>query len=310
MTAAGKIFEKQDVTTRKEQKKLGVNFAELKAGGFIKQNKKNLFTVRLRIPGGRLSLERLKKIVEIAQKYSRADFVHLSTRQSLEIISVHINDFNEVKKKLKKIGQDTASCGPRVRVPTACGGCEYNARGIIDAQAMAVAADKKFFGIPTVHGKFKISFAGCHSDCTRAKNADIGFVGEVEPKWDEKKCIGCGLCAKACLERAIVSEKETGQPVYTLSKCIFCGDCIKTCPTSAWHHGRVGCGLYVGGRWGRHPRMADFISHLFPLKNIMPVIRRTIEWYIKNGQKRERIGNTIDRVGIKNYKESIGGLIV
>ncbi|MDO8733651.1 MAG: 4Fe-4S binding protein, partial [Elusimicrobiota bacterium] len=291
--------------TKKQQKKLNVNFAELKAGGFIKQNKKDLFTVRLRIPGGRMPVNRLKKIIKIAQKYGKADFVHLTTRQSLEIISVDICDFNRLKKELKKIGQETASCGPRVRVATGCGGCEYNARGIIDAQKLASEVDKKFFGIPTVHGKFKISFAGCPSDCTRAKGADIGFVGEIEPEWAEKKCIGCGLCAKACLEGAIVSDGKTGKPNYDYSKCIFCGDCVKVCPTSAWYSGRIGCGIYVGGRWGRHPRMADLITHLFPVKNIIPIIKRTIDWFIKNGKIRERIGNTIDRVGLKKYKNDM-----
>lgn len=298
-----KIFDKLDVKTKKEQKKLNVNFDQLKAGGFIKQNKKDLFTVRLRVPGGRMPINRLAKIVKIAKKYSKADFVHLTTRQSLEIISVNIHNLDKLKNELKKIGQRIASCGPRVRVATGCGGCEYNARGIIDAQKLAITVDKKFFGIPTVHGKFKISFAGCPADCTRAKGADIGFVGEVEPKLDEQKCITCGLCAKACLEDAIVQDGKTGLPIYYRMKCIFCGDCIKVCPTSAWYQNRIGCGLYVGGRWGRHPRMANLITHLFPLKNIIPAIKRTIEWYIKNGTTRERIGNTIDRLGLTEYKK-------
>lgn len=302
-------FDRLDIKNKKEQKKMNVDFAELKSGGFIKQNKKDLFTVRLRIPGGRMPIGRLNEIIKIARKYGKANFVHLTTRQSLEIISVNINDFNELKSELKKIGQQTASCGPRVRVATGCGGCEYNARGIIDAQKLSEEVDKKFFGIQTVHGKFKISFAGCPSDCTRAKDADIGFVGEVEPKWNEKKCIGCGLCAKACLENAIVPEYKTGRPVYTVSRCIFCGDCIKICPTSAWRESHVGCGLYVGGKWGRHPRIADLIIHLFPLKNVRTVIKKTINWYIKNGKKRERIGNTIDRLGIKKYKNEIEELL-
>lgn len=302
-------FDRLDIKNKKEQKNLNVNFAELKAGGYIKQNKKDLFTVRLRIPGGRMPVSRLEKIVKIAKKFGKADFVHLTTRQSLEIISVDIGNFSKLKNELKKIGQATASCGPRVRVATGCGGCEYNARGIIDAQKLSGSADKKYFGIPTVHGKFKISFAGCPSDCTRAKGTDIGFIGEVEPKWSSTKCIGCGLCAKACLEGAIVSDKKTGKPVYDISKCIFCGDCIKVCPTSSWHSGRIGCGLYVGGRWGRHPRMADFITHLFPVKNVTAVIKKTIDWYIENGKMRERIGNSIDRLGIEKYRNKIEELL-
>ena len=39
-----------------------VDLNELKTGGFIKQNQKDLFTVRLRVPGGRLDIDRMAKI--------------------------------------------------------------------------------------------------------------------------------------------------------------------------------------------------------------------------------------------------------
>ena len=39
-----------------------VDFNDLKSGGFIKQRQKDLFTVRLRCPGGRLSTDKLVEI--------------------------------------------------------------------------------------------------------------------------------------------------------------------------------------------------------------------------------------------------------
>jgi dissimilatory sulfite reductase (desulfoviridin) alpha/beta subunit len=45
-----------------EKKSTAVDLKNLKAGGFIKEREKDLFTVRLRVPGGRLTVERLKKI--------------------------------------------------------------------------------------------------------------------------------------------------------------------------------------------------------------------------------------------------------
>ncbi len=41
--------------------KTEIDLKKLKAGGFIKERGKDLFTVRLRIPGGRLLVERLKR---------------------------------------------------------------------------------------------------------------------------------------------------------------------------------------------------------------------------------------------------------
>ena len=129
-----------------EDKTTKLNLAEMKSGGLIKQRQKDLFTVRLRVPGGRLSLEKMKKIVEVAEKYG-ADYVHLSVRQSVEIPYVNIKDIDNLRKELEEFGQKIASCGPRVRVPTACSGCEYNPNGLMDVQKWCMAIDEKFFGL-------------------------------------------------------------------------------------------------------------------------------------------------------------------
>ncbi|MEW5954450.1 MAG: NADH-ubiquinone oxidoreductase-F iron-sulfur binding region domain-containing protein [Bacillota bacterium] len=50
---------------------------------------------------------------------------------------------------------------------------------------------------------------------------------------DEDKCIACGICAKACVADAIISEKK-GQPYFIdRQKCLKCGACVATCPKDA-----------------------------------------------------------------------------
>src|SRR3990170_6584387 len=131
------------VPLKKEGQEVKVDFNDLKSGGFIKQKQKDLFTVRLRCPGGRLTTEKLVEISKLAHKYSKKGVIHLSYRQSLEILYVDYKDFNDLVAELEKIGQKVASCGPRVRVPTACGGCEYNPNGLTDTQKMAEMVDQK-----------------------------------------------------------------------------------------------------------------------------------------------------------------------
>ncbi len=282
-----------------------VDLNELKSGGFIKQTQKDLFTVRLRLPGGRLTLDKMVKIAEVAKKYSRMGYCHLSFRQSVEIIGVHIDDFDAVVSELAEVDQPIASCGPRVRVPTACGGCEYNPKGIMDAQKKALEVDKKFFGM-TCHHKFKISFSGCPIDCARTDGMDLGFQGVVEPIWEEDPCTGCTLCEKACLEGAIVAA-EDGKPIFYREKCVYCGDCIKACPTDAWTAKRKGWAVRVGGKHGRHPRNGDDIMLFLPDEKVLDFIGKTLDWYKKNGKRAERIGKTIDRVGLEKFKNEVAG---
>lgn len=277
-----------------------VDFNDLKSGGFIKQRQKDLFTVRLRCPGGRLSTEKLLEISKIAHKYSKKGVVHFSFRQSLEILYVDYKEFSNVVAELEKIGQKVASCGPRVRVPTACGGCEYNPNGLTDTQKMADMVDKTFFGTPTPH-KFKTSFSGCPIDCARTKEMDMGFQGVVDPAWDEEPCTGCTICSEACKEDAIASDPDTGKPIFDPVKCLFCGDCIRACPTEAWKPKRYGHIVRIGGKHGRHPMEAVEVCHFLPDEKVADAIKMTIDWYNANGKRGERIGNALKRVGLANY---------
>jgi len=294
----------EDNTTKVSVKLEGVekkvDFNDLKSGGFIKQRQRDLFAVRLRCPGGRLTTKKLVEIAKLADKYSKKGVVHFSFRQSLEILYVDYKDFNALVADLEKIGQKVASCGPRVRVPTACGGCEYNPNGLTDTQKMAEMVDQKFFGTPTPH-KFKTSFSGCPIDCARTKEMDLGFQGVVDPLWEEDLCTGCTICAQACKEDAIVSDPDSGKPIFDPMKCIFCGDCIRACPTESWKPKRYGHIVRIGGKHGRHPMEAIEVCKFLPDEKVADAIQKTIEWYNANGKRGERLGNTIKRVGMKSY---------
>ncbi len=280
-----------------------IDFNELKSGGFIKQRQKDKFTVRCRVPGGRLPIEKLKKIAEVAERYGK-DYVHFSVRQSIEIPYVDYKDFNEAVKELKEVNQLVASCGARVRVPTACSGCEYNPKGLIPTQELAEMVDKKFFGLQTNH-KFKMGFSGCPIDCMRTTESDLGFQGAIYPEWNKDKCTGCTICSIACLEGAITPEPESGRPIFDESKCLYCADCIRACPTKAWVEGKVGCIIRIGGRHGRHPIQGTVVAKLVNIEDIPAVIEKTLEWYKKvgEGKGRVRTGQLIMEVGIDNYME-------
>lgn len=286
----------------KESRQLHLNFDELKSGGFIKQVQKNLFTVRLRCPGGKVTSERMNKAAEIAEKYGRGE-VHISVRQSIEVPYVSYEHFNAVVGELKDIEWSVASCGPRVRVPTACAGCTYNPNGITDTQAVCAEIDKRYFGTPTGHHKFKMSLSGCPIDCFRTREMDLGFQGMMEPGLVAENCTSCGLCVKGCEDGAL--RMENGIPVRDWSKCVFCGDCVKVCPSDAMVSKRIGWLARVGGKHGKHPYTAYEVANFLTDHQVYTLIEKTVEWYQKNGSGRERIGAAIERVGLERYIDEV-----
>lgn len=51
---------------------------------------------------------------------------------------------------------------------------------------------------------------------------------------DEKKCVGCGLCAKGCKAACI----DVKHHKIDYSRCVVCGDCLDNCHKNALHFGK------------------------------------------------------------------------
>ena len=291
-----------DAKLKRESRRLKMDFEVLKSGGFIKQTQGDLFTVRLRCPGGTLTSQQLRKAADLADKYGRGE-IHNSIRQSIEIPYVHYLKFNDIADELKEIGWSVASCGPRIRVPTACAGCTWNPNGLVDTQTMCMEVDRRYFGSATGHHKFKISFSGCPIDCLRTREMDLGFQGIAEPELLEELCNGCGLCVSNCEDKALTMVNDL--PVKDTSKCTYCGDCIKVCPVDAMIAARKGWLIRVGGKHGRHPIYAYEIAQFATDEEGFSLIEKTMEWYQNNAEGRERIGATMSRLGLSKYLDEV-----
>ena len=173
----------------------GVDYAALKKGGFMRQKQKGFFSLRIQVVGGNLTAENIKTVAEVAEKYGKG-YVHMTSRQGIEIPFVNFENIEEVKAELAKGGVKPGVCGPRVRTVTACQGSEICPSGCIDTYSLAQELDEHYFGRELPH-KFKFGVTGCQNNCLKAEENDIGIKGGMEVTWAEDKCIGCGVCEKA-----------------------------------------------------------------------------------------------------------------
>ena len=79
-----------------------VDYAALKKGGFMRQKQKGCFSLRLAVVGGNLTAENIKTVAEVAEKYGHG-YVHMTSRQGIEIPFIKVEDINEVKEELTTI---------------------------------------------------------------------------------------------------------------------------------------------------------------------------------------------------------------
>lgn len=66
--------------------------------------------------------------------------------------------------------------------------------------------------------------------------------------------------------------------------------------------------IYVGGRMGRKPRLANLLP-VSPTteREVLDLAEAVFSWYCANGAPGERLGATIDRLGLPVLVEAIGG---
>jgi len=178
-----------------------IDYKALKAGGFMSQKQKGYGSLRLAVVGGNLDASAIKTVAEVAEKYGHG-YVHMTSRQGIEIPFIHVNDLEKVKEELKEGGVYTGVCGPRVRTITACQGSEICPSGCIDTYTLAQELNDRYFGRELPH-KFKFGVTGCQNNCLKAEENDVGVKGGMTVEYKEDACISCGVCVKACREGAL-----------------------------------------------------------------------------------------------------------
>lgn len=267
----------------------------------MRQKQKNNFSLRLQVVGGNVTAEQLKKIYEVAEKFGKG-YVHLTSRQSVEIPFIKLEDVEAVKEELAKGGCQPGVCGPRVRTVTACQGERICPSGNIDTNKIAEGLNDRYFARELPH-KFKFGVTGCQNNCLKAEENDVGIKGALDVKWIEDKCIMCGVCIKACREGAL--SIQDGKIVMDESKCNHCGRCNKACPTDAWE-GEAAYLVSFGGLFGNTIHKGQ--SVLPPIKSEEQLYRVTdaaIQYFDDHGTAGERFKFTIDRTGSENFKKAM-----
>lgn len=280
---------------------MAVDYAALKKGGFMRQKQKNHFSLRLRVVGGTVTAAQLAKIAEVSEKFGKG-YVHLTSRQGVEIPFIRLDEIDAVKEELEKGDVVPGVCGPRVRTVTACQGSQICPSGCIDTYALAKELDARYFGRELPH-KFKFGVTGCQNNCLKAEENDLGIKGGIRVSWLDEPCIRCGVCVKACRTGAIRLNNDKIE--IEESKCNFCGRCTKACPADAYEE-NPGYIVSFGGLFGNSINKGDvIIPFIENHEKLLGVCDAAISFFAENARAGERFKFTIDRVGADKFQKVI-----
>lgn len=183
--------------------------------GVYTQRQEGYHMIRAKLPGGRVRLEHLGALADIAERYSENHpLVHVTTRQDIQLHFIPVNQAAEVLQELGKAGLTTReACGNTIRNVTTCSLAGVCPKEHLDVTPVLDGLVDHYLRHPLTQNlprKFKISLSGCESDCAQSLMQDLGFVAvrREDGRFGWKVLAGGGLGHKP--HEAVVVEEFVG----------------------------------------------------------------------------------------------------
>jgi len=246
-----------------------------------------------------LTAEQIGIIADIAEKYGSGS-VHVTPRQTIEIPDIELAALHEIKELINNSGLYAGSSGRYIRNVIACSRwCLYNAGPFSD---LAARINKKYHGME-LPGKTIISLSGCDFSCVRSRTSDIGVIARSEIKLTDKKCKQCSLCVKEPLGCQVDAITLTDEGVHIdTERCVRCGFCTKICRPGTIVVDLISFDIFLGGNGGVKPREAAFFKNVRSEDELARHIEAILAGYVSAADKRERIGDVIERLGMSSLE--------
>ena len=152
------------------------------ARGVYGQRQPDTQMIRVKVPGGLLTVPQLEALADVATDFSRG-FGHITTRQNFQFHFVKLHDAEGLQRRLEAVGLTTReACGNTVRNVTADALSGLVADEAFDVLPYAewcqhhLLRDPRFGALPR---KFKIAFSANETDRAQAAINDLGFIARV-----------------------------------------------------------------------------------------------------------------------------------
>ena len=188
--------------------------------------------------------------------------------------------------------------------PLAALGVEHLGEGL--AQILDAAQLGEFYRSVSLKSqkryRFRVAVSACPNACTQVHIADFGLIAQVVPRL-AGDCVACGVCEEVCEEGAVTLQDRW--PLFDVQRCLNCGLCIRACPKKVLEPEAQGFKILVGGKLGRHPRLARELKALATEEEVLKTLSTVLSFYKTHCQRGERLGSIIERLGWETFLEAL-----
>ena len=230
--------------------------------------------------------------------------------------------------ELNEAGFDMGGAGPALRTSMSCVGharCEQSCYDEVRAHRTIINNLLDEMHRPALPYKMKFKFSGCPNDCVNAiHRSDFAVIGtwrdgiQVNQEEVKKHVAKVGrkqmidTVISNCPTRALSLNDDDTLDVDN-SSCVRCMHCINVM-TKALSPGKErGATILIGGK--RSLKIGDSMGTvIFPFvrletdedyENFTELTENVVDFFADNALEHERIGETIDRIGLTNFLEAM-----
>jgi dissimilatory sulfite reductase (desulfoviridin) alpha/beta subunit len=270
-------------------------------GGVITQKNADFCTVRIRIPAGDITPDKMSGLADIARKFGNGS-LHLTNRQSIEIPHVNPHDLESMVDLLENNGTPVGAEFAEVVNVVACPGTDRCKLANIDSSGLAKEIDARFFRME-LPIRIRIAVSSCPNSCVSSWVSDIGIIGVRKPIRNPTLCSGCGTCVAYCKEKALLVKH--GVVILNEAVCTTCGNCIHTCPFHVITGEPLGYQIMVGGSHGRFPHTARYLTTVSTRESAMLVVEGIIDWVRRFASDDKRFRIQIEEEGYDSFRSYV-----
>jgi sulfite reductase alpha subunit len=287
-------------------------------------NVAHFHTIRVNHPSGWFYTSKaLRTLCDIWERHgSGLTNMHGSTGD-IVLLGTTTDQLEPTFKELTANGFDLGGSGSCMRTPSCCVGkarCEWACYDTMGLTYDLTQHYQDALHRPAFPYKFKFKMSGCPNDCVASiARADMSIIGtwrddirvdQEGVKAYEKAGLNierdvCGRCPSKCMA-------WNGKLSIDNRACVRCMHCINVMPKALRPGVDQGATILLGSKAPivqgalLSAVLVPFMKLEPPYQELKDLVDKIWEWWDENGKNRERVGELIQRMGLRVFLEAVG----
>lgn len=287
-------------------------------------------TLRVQPPAGNFyTTDILRKLADSWEKWGSGLVTFHGQTGNIMFIGSTTDNTQHFFDEINDYGFDLGGAGPCVRTSMSCVGsarCEQSCANEHKIHRTLVNNFTDDVHRPALPYKFKFKVSGCPNDCVNSiERSDFAVIGT----WRDDMKVDQEAFKEYLVKKGrkyIIDNVITRCPTNALSlndddtiavdnrNCVRCMHCLNVMPKALSPGDDKGVSILIGGK--RTLKIGDlFGTVVVPFmkleseedyERIVEIAENTIDFFAENALEHERIGETIERIGLVNFLEGIG----